>query len=276
MSCLHFLLSPLRHGVLAIGGASGIAIGFAAQKLVSNLIAGLLIFVTQPFKAGLARSQGCSLQTESLVHNYQLKKQEAKHFLSNKEKHCEIRKHDVGYREVASIFRPTLRHGGRPHPGARYRWNRAGRRVALDDCGGAAGRQGMAVQVDPIKPTSTTPGTNRLKLNPDEPLLKIAFKFNLRRYNTVVIIPNADLSGATIKNLSRKAKMVGHCRLKPVESRVESAWFPRLKVECNEPVLRIVFNFNLRRYKMVGVPGGIDGNLADFNPGAAVPTFKKK
>ena len=40
------------HGVLAIGGASGIAIGFAAQKLVSNLIAGLLIFVTQPFKAG--------------------------------------------------------------------------------------------------------------------------------------------------------------------------------------------------------------------------------
>ena len=39
-------------GLLAIGGVSGIAIGFAAQKLVSNFISGILIFVTQPFVEG--------------------------------------------------------------------------------------------------------------------------------------------------------------------------------------------------------------------------------
>lgn len=39
-------------GLLAIGGVSGIAIGFAAQKLVSNFISGVLIFVTQPFVEG--------------------------------------------------------------------------------------------------------------------------------------------------------------------------------------------------------------------------------
>lgn len=39
-------------GLLAVGGVSGIAIGFAAQKLVSNCIGGILIFVTQPFVEG--------------------------------------------------------------------------------------------------------------------------------------------------------------------------------------------------------------------------------
>lgn len=39
-------------GILAVGGVSGIAVGFAAQKLVSNCIGGILIFVTQPFVEG--------------------------------------------------------------------------------------------------------------------------------------------------------------------------------------------------------------------------------
>jgi small-conductance mechanosensitive channel len=39
-------------GLLAVGGVSGIAVGFAAQKLVSNCIGGILIFVTQPFVEG--------------------------------------------------------------------------------------------------------------------------------------------------------------------------------------------------------------------------------
>jgi len=39
------------------------------------------------------------------------------------------------------------------------------------------------VQVHPIKPTLTAPGIKRLKLRYDEPLSKIAFKFNLRRYS---------------------------------------------------------------------------------------------
>ena len=37
-------------GLLAVGGFSGVAFGFAAQRCVANFISGLLIFVTQPFK----------------------------------------------------------------------------------------------------------------------------------------------------------------------------------------------------------------------------------
>jgi hypothetical protein len=47
--------------------------------------------------------------------------------------------------------------------------------------GGAAGRQGGTVQVDPIKPKVKAPGTKRLKPKCDEPLSSFAFKFNLRR-----------------------------------------------------------------------------------------------
>jgi len=39
-------------GLLAVGGFSGVAFGFAAQRCVANFISGVLIFVTQPFKAG--------------------------------------------------------------------------------------------------------------------------------------------------------------------------------------------------------------------------------
>ena len=39
------------------------------------------------------------------------------------------------------------------------------------------------MQVDPIKPMLKAPGTKRLKLKYDEPLLRCAFKYNLRRYN---------------------------------------------------------------------------------------------
>jgi hypothetical protein len=38
------------------------------------------------------------------------------------------------------------------------------------------------VQVDRIKPMLTLPGTQRLKLNCDEPLSKFAIKINLRCY----------------------------------------------------------------------------------------------
>jgi hypothetical protein len=39
-------------GLLAVGGFSGVAFGFAAQRCVANFISGVLIFVTQPFKQG--------------------------------------------------------------------------------------------------------------------------------------------------------------------------------------------------------------------------------
>ena len=48
---------------------------------------------------------------------------------------------------------------------------------------------GMAVQVDPIEPMLTAPGTKRLVLKCDEPLSNLAFKCNLRRYHLALIPP---------------------------------------------------------------------------------------
>jgi hypothetical protein len=45
--------------------------------------------------------------------------------------------------------------------------------------------RGMAVQVDPIKPTLKAPETKRLKLKCHYLRLNLAFKFKLRRYNVV-------------------------------------------------------------------------------------------
>jgi len=57
----------------------------------------------------------------------------------------------------------------------------------VDECKpllrGAGGPLGGAVQVDPIKPKLKPPGAKRLKLECDEPLSKLGFKFNLRRYS---------------------------------------------------------------------------------------------
>jgi MscS family membrane protein len=39
-------------GLLAFGGMGGIAVGFAAQSLVANLLGGLTIFASRPFKVG--------------------------------------------------------------------------------------------------------------------------------------------------------------------------------------------------------------------------------
>jgi len=41
---------------------------------------------------------------------------------------------------------------------------------------------------------------------------------------------------------------VRRCRLKPDETHVESAWFQRLKLNCNELLSNLAFNVNLRRY----------------------------
>jgi hypothetical protein len=43
--------------------------------------------------------------------------------------------------------------------------------------------RGRAVQVAPMKPTFKPPGSKRLKLEHENLLSKIAFNFNLRRYN---------------------------------------------------------------------------------------------
>jgi len=47
-------------------------------------------------------------------------------------------------------------------------------------------RPGEAVQVEPINPVLTAPGTKRLKLHYDELLSSFAFSFNLRCYSLAV------------------------------------------------------------------------------------------
>ena len=38
--------------VLAVGGVSGIVLGFASQEIVLNLFSGISIFLTRPFVVG--------------------------------------------------------------------------------------------------------------------------------------------------------------------------------------------------------------------------------
>ena len=51
-----------------------------------------------------------------------------------------------------------------------------------------------------------------------------------------------------------RAPSVGRCKLKPVETRVESAWFQRLKLNCDKPVSEFAFKFNLRPYTSAPPP----------------------
>ena len=53
-------------------------------------------------------------------------------------------------------------------------------------------------------------------------------------------------------NAAQAAK-VRRCRLKPVAPRVESAWFQRLTLNCDELASGFAFNFNLRRYTKLAI-----------------------
>ena len=69
--------------------------------------------------------------------------------------------------------------------------------------------QGRAVQVYPIKPKLKPPGTERLKLNCAILLSTSAFKFNLRRYNKVILVrdpawPHHPVGPASAWSVSRK------------------------------------------------------------------------
>jgi len=41
------------------------------------------------------------------------------------------------------------------------------------------------------------------------------------------------------------------CKLKPIETRIESAWLQRSKLKYDEPVSEFAFKLNLRRYMTV-------------------------
>jgi len=71
----------------------------------------------------------------------------------------------------------------------------------------AAGPQGRAAQLDPIKPTLKAPGIKLLKLKYDKPLSNFTFKFNLRRYSKV--------EGAGVLRRALLRLVVRRCRLTP-------------------------------------------------------------
>jgi hypothetical protein len=71
--------------------------------------------------------------------------------------------------------------------GRRGRRGRGSTRTALP-------RHGRAVQVDPIKPTSTPPVIKLLKLKRGKPLSIFAFNFDLRRYTMAHYQPDQDRS----------------------------------------------------------------------------------
>ena len=52
------------------------------------------------------------------------------------------------------------------------------------------------MQVDPIEPTLIAPGTEHLKLEHDKLLPKIAFNFNLRRYNEIELAARREMEGS--------------------------------------------------------------------------------
>jgi len=81
----------------------------------------------------------------------------------------------------------------------------AGRDVAADP----DRHRGRAAQVDPIKPTLKAPGTKRLKLKCDDPLLSFGFNFNLR--HCIVEQEPTLFSGSVHDNIA--AGKVGRCRL---------------------------------------------------------------
>ena len=96
----------------------------------------------------------------------------------------------------------------------------------------------------------------RLKLNNDEPLSNFASNFNLCLYITFL---DADNSGEV--SVDEFAK-VTRCKL-TLQTRVESAWFLRLKLKYDTLLSSFAFNLRLRPYAAAMLRMNIDPRLAD-------------
>ena len=76
------------------------------------------------------------------------------------------------------------------------------------------------MQVDPVTPKLTPPGTKRLKLRCDILVSTSAFKFDVRRYmKAAAAATAADLRSAELRSAPLAQPAVGRCRLtvsKPV------------------------------------------------------------
>ena len=153
--------------------------------------------------------------------------------------------HDSVRRELPTWFSPTrvsrsLAPGVRPlHPAPRTepRPKPFGRAVY--------GAGGWAVQVDPIKPTLNLPELSSSKPNYDKPLSKFAFKFNLRRYKA---------AARRCRTLCRRGRAV---QVDPTKPALKAPGSKPLELIYDGPLSNFAFNFNLRRYTVVGVAGGV-------------------
>ena len=65
-------------------------------------------------------------------------------------------------------------------------------------------------------------------------------------------LPNPSQGLDAVLPLMKPVRMVGRCRLKPGETRVESAWYQRSKLKCDGVHSSLVFSFKLCRYSMGG------------------------
>ena len=111
-----------------------------------------------------------------------------------------------------------------------------------------------------MQPTLEAPGAKRLKLMYDEPLSKIAFNFNLCRYYLCRDVLQLQATpefrfyrGKTQVHVMRgasKTKLGWAAQVDSIKTSVESAWFQRLKLKCDEVLSRFAFNLNLRRYRL--------------------------
>jgi hypothetical protein len=69
------------------------------------------------------------------------------------------------------------------HSALMHKADRLAQHWESQDLGIAVDVLGSAVQVDPMKPSLTAPGSERLKVKCDDLLSSSGFEFNLRRYS---------------------------------------------------------------------------------------------
>jgi hypothetical protein len=95
-----------------------------------------------------------------------------------------------------------------------------------------------------MNPTLKAPGTNCLKLKHAVLLSGFAFKFNLRRYNKVVMARAGD--GACVAPHGRAVQV------DPIKPTLKALGTKRLKVKCDKLLSTLAFKFSLRRYTTAG------------------------
>ena len=79
------------------------------------------------------------------------------------------------------------------------------------------------MQVEPTQSNLKAPGPKRVKLKYDNLLSSFAFKFNLRRNNKEELAASYHLVLMDLEMPEMDGATVSRCRLKPAETRVESA-----------------------------------------------------